>query len=389
MKFKILLILAVFTTALHLPSFFYSHREGDELVYMGLARSMSWLGENYSTADIPIVNEFPARLYRAEYFIHPPLYPYLLKIFAACGNMETLGLVFNLVLHVGTAYLVLITLTSLGVSLATACLMSIVTVLCPILTATTIKLHIDALSGVLMLLSFYLTTWANGSGRNSHKKWPWLIAGLSWGLALNTKLTAFAAIPALILNLIMVGSKGRWLTLAVAMTFVSPHVYSLLSHYHTLYPADLLTRDRPIGNYLMRIISRTRANSLLNLIALVPLMSIMLSSWFWRRLYQLSKQDRVCLALISLFLSLFLSVFLLHHATEGYYAIALPCFYVLTGVLIDNRMRRSPSSVLLIFAIPVLLMGFSSFWKGVIQPQADLSVPSLILIVPPISRYYR
>jgi hypothetical protein len=94
------LLVGLLGSMIHLPTFFIDHQEGDELVYLGLSQEMSWSLQNYSTAGLPGVSEFPAKLYREPLFLHPPLYPLLLKTLSLLGPPVLLGLAFNCLLHI-------------------------------------------------------------------------------------------------------------------------------------------------------------------------------------------------------------------------------------------------------------------------------------------------
>ena len=58
---------------MHAKSFSVSHIEGDEIVYLTLAREMNWDFSGYSTQHDAAVRRFPHSIYRQELFHHPLL----------------------------------------------------------------------------------------------------------------------------------------------------------------------------------------------------------------------------------------------------------------------------------------------------------------------------
>ena len=80
---------------LHLPSFSARHHEGDERVYLMLARDMSWDLSYYTTRDHPYISKYPYSIYRAELFHQPPLYPLILKAGIKARAVILTGLSFQ------------------------------------------------------------------------------------------------------------------------------------------------------------------------------------------------------------------------------------------------------------------------------------------------------
>ena len=80
---------------MHAKSFSVSHIEGDEIVYLTLAREMNWDFSGYSTQHDAAVRRFPHSIYRQELFHHPPLYPLVLKIGMLFQQAVFFGLAFQ------------------------------------------------------------------------------------------------------------------------------------------------------------------------------------------------------------------------------------------------------------------------------------------------------
>ncbi|RME85634.1 MAG: hypothetical protein D6785_04170, partial [Planctomycetota bacterium] len=89
----ILLISMLIVLATHIPFFFFPHHEGDEMVYLALAQEMNWDFSHYTTKDHPIIARYSSfQTHRQPLFVHPPLYPYLLKIGFLFGYPIQVGL---------------------------------------------------------------------------------------------------------------------------------------------------------------------------------------------------------------------------------------------------------------------------------------------------------
>src|SRR3989344_6175871 len=167
----------------HIPNFFSFHDEGDEIVYVGLSDVMGWDFSNYTIKDHPIASQFTQKLYKAPVFYHPPIFPWLLKFFGLFGNKIILGLLFNVLLHIGTAILVYKILLLLTDTSEAALLGFFYAVLCPILTATLSRLHLDGLFAFILLLSLWFLLMI--LHQPTQLRW-WIGAGISVAILLNT-----------------------------------------------------------------------------------------------------------------------------------------------------------------------------------------------------------
>lgn len=383
------LALFILLALFHCPTFLLPHNEGDELVYLGLARKMSWSLQHYSTVDIPLVNEFPARMYRENYFLHPPFYPLLLKLFSVFGDPIVLGLLANAFLHLATAFLVARFVALLGGGALAQMIAALTAAFCPILLAATIKLHIDAWSGFLMLLSGFLLVKGAATDRTTTFLW----AGLVYGLALNTKLTALATLPGFLLVSWL--QCGRTLTgprlycfWLPALLLAAPHAFNLVAMYGTLYPAHLLVHDGPhVNQFLVRIMARTHLHALLYTFALSPFTVLVLTPWFWSYVVDVVRNRKTDLVIVILFFNFALAVSVVHYATERYWALYLPTFYVLVGLLANRYQSRFAPHYPAILLIVWVLMICSSFFQAV-NSVNDLVVPSIVLFVPELMNWY-
>lgn len=383
------LALVVVLGLFHVPTFHLPHKEGDELVYLGLSRKTSWTLGDYTTSGIDQVNEYPARMYRAPYFIHPPFFPLLLKSLGLLGDPITLGLAANAALHIACCILVASCVRLLGGSAAAQMIAALTTAQCPVLMAATVKLHIDAWSGFLLLLSVHVLLHA----ARDRSPLLWLLAGLVYGCALNTKLTALASLPGFLLVSWLLGRRWGVLWQAalfwvMAFALAAPHCINLLREYSTLYPSDLLVHDRPTSDFLKKILARGHLRALLYTFALTPFTLLWLTPGFWRFGAPEARGGTMIGAVVIVFINLWAAVSIVHYATERYWALYLPTFYVLVGLVVDRWLRRQARFVPGLLVVVWGLMATSALFIGVLFPVNDVVVPSLVLFLPSLRDWY-
>jgi len=387
--------LFILMACFHRSTFNLPHQEGDEVVYLSLADRMSWTLQNYNTVDVEGVKDFPARMYRESYFLHPPFYPLLLKVFAALGDAIGLGLIANALLHMATSYLIACFVRLLKGGAMAQMIAAATAAFCPVLFAATIKLHIDGWSGFLMLLSGYFLVKANQEG----KLLLFLYSGIAYGIALNTKLTTLGTLPGFLVVTIGLHSAACsrrtallyfWLP---ALTLAAPHAVNLLISYGTLYPANLLVHDSAnvnpnIRSFLQQITARSHLRAYLYTFALSPFTLLVLTPWFWKYAIDAIRNRTLDAIPIVLFFNLALCVTTIHYATERYWALYLPMFYVLVGRLVDRYRERFaedyyPAVLLIVWT----LMICSSFFQAN-NPANDVIVPSLVVLIPDLVPWY-
>jgi 4-amino-4-deoxy-L-arabinose transferase-like glycosyltransferase len=176
---------------IHVSSFFVPHIEGDEVVYLTLAKEMNWDFSHYTTKDAVGVNQFAQRLYREALFYHPPLYPFIIKVFNMFGDPIMFVLLFGTIVHILIYVLIVKSRNIFYISMDGTILMGLLTIFCPIIAASTNRIHIDGLLGFLGLASVL-------SFINAFKKKSLLYysaAGIVAGLCLNAKYSAIFYIP--------------------------------------------------------------------------------------------------------------------------------------------------------------------------------------------------
>jgi len=132
----------------HVKSFSATHIEGDETVYLTLSQEMNWNLTHYTTMDDPKVSHYPYATYRHPLFVHPPLYPLILKIGGIFGQPLVAGLLFvNLSMGLLLLYAWRV-MVMLQISPRWSVVAFVGIVFCPLLFFSTSRLHTDGLLAI-------------------------------------------------------------------------------------------------------------------------------------------------------------------------------------------------------------------------------------------------
>ncbi len=179
---------------LHLKSFTVKHVEGDEVVYLTLAREVNWDLSHYTTMDDPRVSQFPYGTYQAPLFIHPPLFPLVLKIGYALGNPVMVGLIFQNLAMMFLLFFVWRVCVFLDISKYLVPIVFATFIFCPILLFDTTRLHMDGLLAIFAFcgISLYIEAIYSESVPKA------FYAGLILITALNIKFQAVLILPPLL-----------------------------------------------------------------------------------------------------------------------------------------------------------------------------------------------
>lgn len=175
------------------------HREGDEVVYLTLASQMRWDFTHYTVADVqsPAFRHLQQMnaLYRLPRFLHPPLYPTVLKF----GNDFVDDAVrFGLLWQFASMILLLWTARRLSILLALDAVSErtfYALLACdPLLLFSTRRLHLDGLLGIYLFAGVVLCAEA----LQQRCRVKGLQAAGLFAAAFNTKYTALVAVPLLL-----------------------------------------------------------------------------------------------------------------------------------------------------------------------------------------------
>jgi 4-amino-4-deoxy-L-arabinose transferase-like glycosyltransferase len=166
--------------------------EWDERVYLYLSENMNWTLGNYSTQGSFIDEILPGKVYSAEIFHHPPLIPYLIKIFSIPMVPLLAARTLNLVLIFASIYFVFRLTLSLS-GFKGAMLATTFWIFCPIFNLESNLVHLDFPTTVLILAG----TWYFYSYLDQNRMVYLLLSGGAFALAMLTKFTApiFVLLP--------------------------------------------------------------------------------------------------------------------------------------------------------------------------------------------------
>ena len=413
--FTVLLVCMAVSVGLHLNSFRVQHGEGDEWVYLTLAREMNWDLTHYTTRDDPKVREFPFAAYRGPVFIHPPLYPWALKVGLSLGYPLEFGLlcqvsVMLLLLVLVARWLLLQKVDWLGV---TVVLLGFT--FCPLLLASTTRLHLDGLAAAFccgaVLLFLEALQW---------RSWRATIAaGVLTVLALNVRYSSLVLVPFLLLiQFVYLWQQSRladttdsprpgwaafretaagwrhWRVLVVVMALVLTlglqHYYRLYLAYGTLLPGTIHAPDPArLNEFLRSVLGRTRLEAFIYLLLIFPFLVAFASGAYGRGLRDLARRPRLELTLL-VAVPYFLGCCLwFQHILERYFALVMPFAYLSLPLLLSQCRRWERLVLYALLAVSLLSMLGSDYLTTIENPSAARIWPAILYFVEPLRPYCR
>lgn len=395
---RILILLGVLLILLfHAKSFFVPHLEGDEIVYLELSRSMHWDFSNYTTRESPIVKDFARAIYRAPLFLHPPLFPFILKCFAAISQAHVieLAMVFGILIHLGMFFLLLPGCKWLGMADSGRLLVGIFVVFCPVLGFSTTRIQIDGLLALLGTGAVLLFIRAC----QTRSLRLFLIAGILGGLAINTKITAFVYIPVfLLLSIFSNFQKSADLKKIRVIDFIAfwgaiaiigiPHYAAIFQTYHTFFPMQLMKIERPLNLFQQMVLKRTPGTMVIYQCLIYPLIAIFLMPAFWKKCVEWMKILSWFFALALGFLILYSVFTFISFDQERYWAPFLPLLFILFGAFFTQCNQAQKSRLVLLASASVLCMYSAGFIVNCLSPQMSLVIPAVFYWVPSLNVFY-
>jgi 4-amino-4-deoxy-L-arabinose transferase-like glycosyltransferase len=391
------------TFMLHVRTGTAPHTEGDEVVYLGLSQEMGWDLSNYTVRDVPRVNRLPNALYRSEVFPHPPLYPYLLKLFDApfrTGAERVLDLWPLLAIGLGLKLLAVFTMRRLLRRLSgvewVAALGAFAVAAAPILSFTSTRLLTDTAFEALLLWSVAALIEAVHSERLR----DWFLGGLAFSLFLNTKYQAigFLPVPAIVLSYVLVGQQSRraWLArhgkhIAVAAL---PVLLLGLSHhlrmwwvYGTPGIAHLMEVQYPANEFVTRLANRSLPQLWFYMLLMYPAWVLWLSPMYWSG-WVASLRERDASALPQALALYALAVISLTTFNQERYWASFEIFMLAAFMVHLSRAPRTSGS-LFFGALSLVAMLWSSYFNCVALPGSTTALvqPALSLLAPGLIVY--
>lgn len=411
---RTLAALAAFALALALvqrfPSFFKQHGEGDEIVYLTLAREMNWNLSHYTTMDDPRVRRYPYSIYRQELFHHPPLYPLLLKVGEA---LFFAPVAFGLVVGNGVLllmfYYAMRWLEMIEAPLAVSAVVFAALASCPLLLFSTTRLHHDGLFGMLVACAVV----AQMGTHDEPSLWRAITAAGLWIFAFNMRYTALAMLPLPLVifayhhfrrkNMqsegVRAGHRRRrsralnWKAVAVLASLVLAlglqHYARILSTYGTLVPGEIIVADEGVEKFspfLASVFDRTRLSVVYLLLTIFPIGLMLLCPQTYGALWQCFRRSEwlAVMVLAGAYCSLVIFVFAFQQVR--YFAAAMPCLCLGLPLIFDLRLiGRYRWLSFALGAASLLLMITTGFLNGVLAESVVAEpVPSLFFFIPPL-----
>ena len=389
---SLLAIIGIFQT----PSFFSHHNEGDELVYLGLASQMTWNVQNYTVQNLSPMNQFPSRLYRADTFLHPPLFPLLLKAGGLFGNQVFAGLIINGIIKFALAILTYLLGLRISLSENRARLASLFVVACPVIGYASSRLLIDPLYALAVTASLYYLVVASQDKSEKAQ----VLAALTFAVALNSKFQAVLLLPVFALGWLYVSNQFNWshpaqrtrqmsvggLSILILVVLGLSHHLRLLAEYGIQGIRDLWIVDRPLPPFVARMQERSHLGMIAYLGLIYPFFIAMLGP---KRLTDLKRAIDSCSAtriLLVYFVLMTLVTELSLFQQERYWTHILPVGFLLfirTQAALDEK-KEAPMPIGWLTQGALLLLFLNHFMTNVISAgdRTALVAPVLIQFFP-------
>lgn len=414
----VLLLASALALLLHVPAFYRQNREGDELVYLELARAMKWDLSHYTTRESPQIRNFPYSIYRQPLFHHGPLYPLILKVGGLWNAPSEAGLLLGTVSVLGLLACIAATrrvLPSDTISVAAALLFAAVE---PLTLFTTTRLLHDATSGILLAAGFLTYVMALESRRIGTAVW----AGLLFSAALNMRFNCLVALPLIPLlqlfslyrqsfssgSTVGTGSAAppdwwksvrtldHWIVFAVVMALVMTlgleHFYRLFIHYGTISPSALIVPDAdiertlPIARFWS---SQTRLQSAFHLLMMMPIVFLPFAPPVVVGAVRGLRRGEWSGALWGASAYLFLCWLAFSHTQLRYAAVWTPMLCLTLPWALNLTARRFPKTVVSLLAFTAVSSLSSAFMSTVIDQTTGEIVPTVYFYLPFLAPLYR
>lgn len=386
--FLLLAIVFLFQTA----SISSPHVEGDELVYLSLSKNMGWDLSNYTVMDVTPVNQFAPRLYRQPVFMHPPLFPFILKAGSTFVNPVLFGLLFNGLLKFALAIMMWHFALILGTNSAMAQLIAIFVTACPILGFISSRILIDMVFTIFFIAVIYLLIKAGieQARRNLN------LAVICCCIFLNTKIQAVTYLP---LFAFLYAASARSALQKGELTAVSLRnqiflglaligLIGLSHHFRLIFSLGLQEClhlqdiEKPLNPFIRRINNRSPLKFLIYLIMLQPIILILLSPRFWieaRKSFSVIPNSlQICLSLIYSAIVTFFS----SSAQERYWAHVFPLAVLLVAVLYEKKQALSEEiyNLKFVYIIYFVLLFMNNFEINVLLAGSRTAIVFPVLL---------
>lgn len=389
---RFILLLLMLVVFFQVSSLMAPHREGDEMVFLALSQNMSWGLSDYTVMDIEPLNQFANRLYRAPIFMHPPLFPLILKLGGVFANTIVFGVIFNGLMKLWLAIVIYWVALELQFHERAAQAASIMVIACPVLGFVGSRVLADSVFVALLWTSIlYLL-------RALHQKSDaaLLLSALVFAFFLNTKFQAVLILPGYLMSWVLVGfwiSRRRasfqslvpitLIASVILIGFGMVHYFRLFNAFGIEGTRDLMVVERPINDFIRRVGSRQLLPMTVYLLLIFPLFIILVIPRVWSGFLQQLRNSReqqqgwMVAALPISFTMGLVSVWFFQQ--ERYWAPVIPMGFLLVArMLVPLRDASNTFRALLIPGfIGILFIG--NFMTNVLTPGSMTAVVSPVL----------
>ena len=406
--FAVFLFAWIVSGLAHVKSFSATHIEGDETVYLTLSREMNWNLTHYTTKDDPNVSRYPYATYRHPLFVHPPLYPLILKMGGIFGQPLVAGLLFaNLSMGLLLLYAWRV-MVMLRISPRWSVVAFVGILFCPLLFFSTSRLHTDGLLAIWLTCALVAYMEALDTGSDGRA----LLAGGLLVVAMNMRYTGIIALPLLFLiqgyylhRLSLQrdpsAHKGRsatwntafkrphWRVFAIVMALVltlgMQHYYRVFATFGTLLPGSITVPDSDVTAFspFMRIVlERSRWQTLFYFAAIFPIALMFITPWPYRIARASSRRGEwgpifLCTFLFSLALTLIFT-----HTQIRYFALAMPALYLCLPMFLERSTPRVKAVFTGLGLVSLWLMLTTGFLWTTVLDQSAAIIPSVYYYFP-------
>ncbi len=394
---------------LHLKSFTVRHIEGDEIVYLTLAREVNWDLSHYTTMDDPRVSQFPYGTYQAPLFIHPPLFPLILKIGYALGNPVMVGLIFQNLAMIFLLFFVWRVCVFLDISKYLVPIVFATFIFCPLLLFDTTRLHMDGLLAIFVFcgISLYIEALYTESVPKA------FYAGLILITALNIKFQAVLILPPLLFIQVAYLYRKRYIyhekkqtkpfltdlhnwkcfsiVMILVLTIGLQHYYRVLFTFGNLMPWKYWTAtgDPTQWNaFLKSMHMRTRPDMFFYLLSTFPILMILGTRFFFKSMKYYISRNKGEIIYFGMFIYLLTCAFIYQYTVMRYFALVFPFFYICIPLIIEVATEPFKKIIIGGVGVSLLLMITTGFFNTIVFPETAKIVPSLIYYIPFLQHFY-
>jgi len=396
--------------SLHVPSFYRTSFKGDENVYWVLSVAMDWDLSNYTTANNPSISKWGNTIYQGAVFHHGPLLPLVMKAGAIFTTPTTAALLFAncamamLFLHMLVFY------RRLSIPPAWQILGFFATAFAPLILFSTTRIHLDALSGIFIACAVIAFIEALEKRSTAWSLW----SGFLFAAALNLRFSVITSLPLIVFCQLYYlyclpleqdnsSSKtsglrqsvlrfGNWKTFTIVFLLVITvglqHFYRLFMTYGSIFPWDFMQGD-PTTSFNQFIDSRSRGGNFVNLVLLIPLLSVFFLPRTWGKVRAgLTQKDwgAVC-AFFTLYL--LATLFAFSYSEMRFFAMATPMFYCCLPWIMTRCKPVWLPVYLCLIVISFFLMIAADYREIIVRPNEVVRiVPVIYELIPPLLKFW-